>query len=145
MSTDSLVSIIDYSLGKAAPARFRTCHLTLMSLWLTTRVPGRRATAVSPEAALLYEHIGKSVRSRRRSVGFSQQAVASRVAMTRTSITNLEQGQQQIPLHTLYEIAEALDCPLKDLLPDDLPKPEYGEDVARWVAQLERPAGQRAT
>ena len=100
---------------------------------------------MSAEAVLLYEHIGKSVRSRRRSVGFSQQDVASRVGMTRTSITNLEQGQQQIPLHTLYEIAEALACALKDLLPDELPKPEYDEDVARWVAQLERPAAQRPT
>lgn len=70
----------------------------------------------------------------------SQDDLAASVALSRTSITNLESGRQQVPLHTLYEIAEALGSSLKELLPDQAPiagTPAYGdEDVERWVTEL---------
>ena len=64
---------------------------------------------------LLYQLIGERVRARRGSV--TQTDLADRVGIGRTSITNLELGQQRMPLHYLTRIAEALDCDVRELLP----------------------------
>lgn len=47
----------------------------------------------------------------------TQEELARRVGMTRTSITNIERGRQKVQLHTLYDIAAALDTPIQNLLP----------------------------
>ena len=48
---------------------------------------------------------------------FTQQALADKVSLTRTSITNIERGRQHIQLHTLYSLAKALEVEVVDLLP----------------------------
>lgn len=65
----------------------------------------------------LYVALGKIVRSRREREGMTQDELARRVGMTRTSITNIESGRQKVQLHTLYDVADALNVPIKDLLP----------------------------
>lgn len=93
----------------------------------------------------LYETIGAAVREARHRADLSQDDLANSVSLTRTSITNLERGRQQVPLHTLYDIAEAVGCAVKELLPDTSPisAPLYGdEDVERWATQLARPSHQ---
>ena len=64
---------------------------------------------------LLYRLIGERVRARRGSM--TQTDLADRVGVGRTSITNLELGQQRMPLHYLVRIAEALDCDVRELVP----------------------------
>ena len=64
---------------------------------------------------LLYHLIGERVRARRGSM--TQTELADRVGVGRTSITNLELGQQRMPLHYLVRIAEALDSDVRELIP----------------------------
>lgn len=93
----------------------------------------------------LYAIIGTRVRVAREAVELSQEQLAAAVGLTRTSITNLEMGRQQTPLHTLYEIANAINVPLKDLLPDypeQAPPPLDAigaEEVERWAAMVRAP------
>ena len=64
-----------------------------------------------------YAAVGRLIAQAR--VGrLTQEALARKAALTRTSIINIEKGRQQILLHTLVDIARALDVPLTDLLPD---------------------------
>jgi transcriptional regulator with XRE-family HTH domain len=90
----------------------------------------------------LYVAVGRAVRSRREQLGIAQLELADAVGLTRSSITNLEAGWQQTPLHTLYAIANALEVPVTALLPDrgdiaTTATPELGqEDLDRYRASL---------
>ena len=65
----------------------------------------------------LYSILGKLVRTRREQAKLTQDELAQRVGLTRTSISNIESGRQKIQVHTLYTIAEALHVPADALLP----------------------------
>lgn len=78
-------------------------------------MPPRQPPAAAPDP--LYARLGERVLSARRHMGISQQQLAERVGLTRTSITNLERGRQKIQIHTLYAIAEALGVGPETLLP----------------------------
>lgn len=65
----------------------------------------------------LYIALGGLVRSRRTRARMTQDELARRVGMTRTSITNIESGRQKVQLDTLYDIADALDVSPESLLP----------------------------
>src|SRR5215218_6040327 len=67
--------------------------------------------------AELYVALGGLVRARRERAELTQGELARRVGMTRTSITNIESGRQKVQLHTLYDIADALDVSPGALLP----------------------------
>src|SRR5256885_1004744 len=69
----------------------------------------------------IYFAIGRKLRSARESAQLTQDQLAQRVGLTRTSITNIEQGRQKIQLHTLYAIAHALDASMDLLLPTAQP------------------------
>jgi|SRR5579864_3230751 len=97
----------------------------------------------------LYREFGRSLRERRKAAGLSQNELASRAAMSRTSITNIEQGRQHVSLHILYILADAVGAKPADLLPDSailvqanselekklgkVPLPEDGKD---WIRRL---------
>lgn len=67
-----------------------------------------------------YVEFGRKVRRQRGrdDLELSQEALAKRVGLSRTSITNIEKGRQQIPLHALYTFADALGVDPTALLPD---------------------------
>ena len=65
----------------------------------------------------LYRSIGKLVRGERLKLGLTQDELAQRVGLTRTSINNIEHGRQKIQVHTLYTIAAMLFVPVNALLP----------------------------
>jgi transcriptional regulator with XRE-family HTH domain len=48
----------------------------------------------------------------------TQEALAGKTSLTRTSIINIEKGRQQIFVHTLVDIAQALQIPISDLVPE---------------------------
>lgn len=48
----------------------------------------------------------------------SQTDLAQGVGLTRTSISNIENGRQHLPIHQLYRMAEVLKCTPHELLPD---------------------------
>ena len=47
----------------------------------------------------------------------TQEELAHRVHLKRTSITNIEKGRQKLLVHTLFDIADALDIPPTALIP----------------------------
>lgn len=65
----------------------------------------------------IYIQIGEVIRSKREVIGLTQDELAARVGLTRTSITNIEKGRQRTQVHTLYAIAEVLKTSLCDFLP----------------------------
>lgn len=65
----------------------------------------------------LYEYIGLQIRNHRDKRSFTQQDLADRIGLERTSITNIERGKQKLPLHVLFGICEALDVTPNDVLP----------------------------
>ena len=65
----------------------------------------------------LYELLGQTISTQRDKQDFTQQQLADKVSLTRTSITNIEHGRQHIQLHTLYVLAKALGVEVVDLLP----------------------------
>lgn len=67
----------------------------------------------------LYKRFGKLVQlHRKRLPDMTQDRLASLVGLSRTSITNIEQGRQHVSLHQLYAIAEALKVQPDVLLPN---------------------------
>ena len=47
----------------------------------------------------------------------TQAALAAKVGLERTSITNIEKGTQKVSLHVLYSLCEALHVKVTDILP----------------------------
>jgi transcriptional regulator with XRE-family HTH domain len=48
----------------------------------------------------------------------TQEALAGKTSLTRTSIINIEKGRQQVLVHTLVDIAQALQVSITELVPD---------------------------
>jgi transcriptional regulator with XRE-family HTH domain len=71
-----------------------------------------------------YAHMGEKVRSARLAAGISQDVLAQRVGLTRSSIANLEAGRQRIALHLFIAICQALDKEVWELLPGK-PEPHH--------------------
>ncbi len=82
----------------------------------------------------IYLEFGRLLRGQRISQELTQQAVAERVGLSRTSITNIELGKQHIPLHMLYELASAVNARPEQLLPD---KAFVGNDSARLTEAID--------
>ena len=70
----------------------------------------------------LYTEIGNKIKVRRIALGVTQQDLASAIDTKRTSITNLEAGQQCIPLDKLYSLCDFLEINIHDVIPPLLPR-----------------------
>ena len=70
----------------------------------------------------LYEALGLKLKALREPEGqrgkLTQAELARQIGLERTSVTNIERGNQKVPLHVLYRICEALGVNIYDLLPD---------------------------
>jgi transcriptional regulator with XRE-family HTH domain len=66
----------------------------------------------------VYRAFGRALREARAEAGLTQREVAARVGLTRTSITNIELGNQHIALHQLLLLADAVGVEPGALLPD---------------------------
>ncbi len=65
----------------------------------------------------LYASIGKKIKDSRKQARLSQEALAKKISLSRSSLSNIEIGKHQPSLYTLYELALALNCEIQDLLP----------------------------
>lgn len=65
----------------------------------------------------LYQQLGKQVRRLRKQRRLTQDSLSLALSVTRSTITNIELGNQRPPLHMIYELAEYFDVPLRELLP----------------------------
>jgi transcriptional regulator with XRE-family HTH domain len=72
----------------------------------------------TPGVDALYRAFGRALRNAREDAELTQKAVADRVGLSRTSITNIERGTQHIALHQLFLLAAAVGAKPVDLLPD---------------------------
>jgi transcriptional regulator with XRE-family HTH domain len=91
----------------------------------------------------VYETIGRNIRRARRSSGLSQEELAKRLSLSRTSVTNIEKGRQRLLVHTLFQVAGAVSARIEDLLANVSgslsPKPErllpdtLDGDAREWV------------
>lgn len=89
-----------------------------------------------------YREVGRRVREVRQRTNMTQQSLASKVSLSRASVTNLEMGRQKLMLHTLIDIASELHVAPADLLPqperqaapllDDLLK-QRSETEQAWI------------
>ena len=65
----------------------------------------------------LYRHIGEALRREREKAGLTQAQLAKAVNLQRTSVTNVESGAQQPPLHVLYDLCFEMKIDISELLP----------------------------
>ncbi len=65
----------------------------------------------------LYVSIGKKIKDARKKARLSQEGLAKKISLSRSSLSNIEIGKHQPSLYTLYELALALNCEIQDLLP----------------------------
>ena len=95
----------------------------------------------------IYKEFGDRLRQARVNAGLTQGEVARRVGLSRTSITNIERGNQVVPLHLLYAVADATGVEVMVLLPhlgeqrtaDVVPSAllrGLEEDDRRWVQRV---------
>ena len=87
----------------------------------------------------LYRLFGSRVRALREGKNVTQEELAKRVDLSRTSITNIEKGRQRVLLHQMVEIAQALDAEPAALMPPPetaAASPPMRKDVAKVIKAL---------
>ncbi len=75
---------------------------------------GRRN--IQPDETLVYREVGRRIRQARQRRGMSQAQLGQLVGLNRTSITNIESGNQTVTLAGFLSFADALDTDWVDLL-----------------------------
>lgn len=88
----------------------------------------------------VYEEIGRRIFEARDKKGFTQEQLAKKIDLKRTSITNIEKGRQQLLVHMLIKIAGALDVEIESLIPetreaneDQMHTDKYPRKSIDWV------------
>ncbi len=62
------------------------------------------------------ENLGNKIATVRLAKNWTQGELAEKMGYTRTSITNLEAGRQDMPIHKLYELAGILEVEPNELI-----------------------------
>jgi len=84
-----------------------------------------------------YGDFGIRLRQARNRARLTQETLARRIGLTRTSVSNIESGRQRIPLHTLIQFASALGVKPASLLPRAAPRRAQEADPEQeWVASI---------
>lgn len=107
---------------------------------LLTSVRGCSKLPTVLDLEKLYQRIGEHIRQYRKACQLSQAALAQRVALSRTSITNIENGRQKLLVHQLYAIANVLKIGPQNLLPLSV-TPEPGQLSTETRVDLEKYEG----
>lgn len=81
-----------------------------------TIAPTRLQTVAVPHDQELYEEFGKRLRALREAKKLSQTDLAGLVQVSRTSLVNIEQGGQGVPLRLLLSLSIALGVELDELI-----------------------------
>lgn len=68
------------------------------------------------------KRIGLIIRSKRKEAGITQADLGELIGISRTSIVNIESGNQSLTIENLYLIAEKLKCPVHGLIPNVKPR-----------------------
>ena len=91
----------------------------------------------------IYYETGRRIRAARKHAKMTQENLAAKVSLTRTSLTNIEMGRQRFLFHTIIDIAKALKISPSDLMPeiDSIPEvphvtdalEEQPSNVQQWI------------
>ena len=65
----------------------------------------------------LAKRFGANLRNKRRDQGVSQDQLALQANIDRSYVGRIERGEVNITLEKAYQLAEVLECDVKDLLP----------------------------
>ncbi len=85
----------------------------------------------------IYRVFGSRLRELREQASVTQEELARRVDLSRTSITNIEKGRQRILLHQFVDLAEALNVDPTALMPEQgEAAPPLRKDVAKVIDLL---------
>jgi transcriptional regulator with XRE-family HTH domain len=91
----------------------------------------------------IYRGVGRKIRQTRENQHLSQDSLARRLGISRTSMVNIEAGRQHTPLHVLWQIAELLETKLTLLIPspEELLAPQHQAVLDReMIEQIEEVA-----
>lgn len=95
--------------------------LTIVNYFVTIRLPplrqGFEEGGSMEHDMRVYAALGQRILELRRAQRMTQDQLAAKVGLTRTSITNIEGGKQKLLLHTLYDIAGALGVEPMEMMP----------------------------
>lgn len=72
------------------------------------------------DAPRLYQELGALIRRRRRTLEYTQADLAARLGISRGAVANIESGRQNMLLHQLYRLADALELEVHELLPPNM-------------------------
>src|SRR5712692_11882348 len=86
----------------------------------------------------IYLDFGLRLRAARRKAQLTQEALGKRVDLSRTSITNIEQGNQHVGLHLLYDLAKAVGVRPVELLPDERPASSTAPSLDQVLGGMRR-------
>jgi transcriptional regulator with XRE-family HTH domain len=89
-------------------------------------------------SASIYREFGAKVRKSRNAVELTQDVLAERVGLSRTSITNIESGRQKILLHQFFLLAEALSVSPQALLPTTQPKKQIEQALPKDLSRKDK-------
>src|ERR1700720_1113824 len=93
---------------------------------------------------ILYEKLGRAIRSRREALKMTQSDLAKYLELSRASITNIELGKQSVLVDQLFRFAEALKTEPSNLLPSGSlePQPSKTEalspELANWIERARK-------
>lgn len=107
----------------------------------------RQGVRLEPVTGDFMQAFGRAVRQLRQERGMTQAELADRLDLGRTSITNMEKGQQSPPLSILPDIANALGVDPVQLVMKAVPEePSAGagalsetvhdKELRRWAGQI---------
>ena len=66
----------------------------------------------------IYKQLGEAISTRRNQLKMTQAELASKLAISRASIANIESGRQKVLLHTLYDLTNSLELSsIHELIP----------------------------
>ncbi len=80
----------------------------------------------------IYEHIRNEIRKQRKINDLTQQELADKTTITKQSISRIERGVLSPSLDTLYDLSDALNCSIYELLPrNDV---DYNDSLDKAIA-----------
>lgn len=88
---------------------------------------------MTPKEKQLALRMGRAIAVRRQQRQLTQAELAEIIEVEQETISRFERGATLPPLGRLADIADALSCPLEDLLRSGSPRPE---DKAQGMAQI---------
>ncbi|HEY0108449.1 MAG TPA: helix-turn-helix transcriptional regulator [Fibrella sp.] len=90
--------------------------------------------------------IGALIQKHRKEAGIRQEDAANYMGLSRTSMVNIEAGNQAISFSSLYRLCELLDCQPGDLMPPVVtnPLPEELEKQLELLPPEKKSAARRA-